>query len=201
MQKNNIHEELCLDFANTLDWHASLHPQETLHDFGDIITWCQKHDTLTDEEAARLRELCERLPTEAETVYGQALMFREAVYEIIVAYIHEKEADATQLSIINDAVESAYSHLHIRPAGHMYVWDWSKKDGGLEYVLWPVIHSAASFLTTPHLLKRVGQCADDRGCGWLFLDMSKNHSRRWCDIKDCGNRAKQRRHYQRNRAG
>jgi predicted RNA-binding Zn ribbon-like protein len=45
----------------------------------------------------------------------------------------------------------------------------------------------------------VGQCADENGCGWLFVDISKNHSRRWCDINDCGNRAKQRRYQQRAR--
>jgi len=45
----------------------------------------------------------------------------------------------------------------------------------------------------------VGQCADEQGCGWLFVDTSKNRRRRWCDINDCGNRAKQRRYQQRAR--
>lgn len=45
-------------------------------------------------------------------------------------------------------------------------------------------------------LDRLRQCGDD-DCGWLFLDRSKNGSRRWCSSADCGNRARARRHYQR----
>ncbi|MER7245539.1 CGNR zinc finger domain-containing protein [Kribbella sp. NPDC000426] len=49
-------------------------------------------------------------------------------------------------------------------------------------------------------LGRLRQCGDD-GCGWLFLDRSKNGSRRWCSSADCGNRARARRHYERARDG
>jgi predicted RNA-binding Zn ribbon-like protein len=66
--------------------------------------------------------------------------------------------------------------------------------------MWPVVHSAAELLTSPHL-DRVRQCADDRGCGFLFFDTSRNGSRRWCSMESCGNRAKARRHYQRTKAG
>ncbi|MCX6026505.1 MAG: CGNR zinc finger domain-containing protein [Chloroflexi bacterium] len=62
------------------------------------------------------------------------------------------------------------------------------------FVLWPVMRSAAELLTSD-LASRVGQCQDDRGCGWLFIDTSRNHTRRWCAMGDCGNRAKARRHY------
>jgi predicted RNA-binding Zn ribbon-like protein len=65
-------------------------------------------------------------------------------------------------------------------------------------MLWPILRSAAEVLTSEKRT-RLGQCADDRGCGWLFLDTSKNRSRRWCDMEDCGNRAKARRHYLRER--
>jgi predicted RNA-binding Zn ribbon-like protein len=44
----------------------------------------------------------------------------------------------------------------------------------------------------------VRECSGDT-CGWLFVDTSRNHSRRWCDMEDCGNRAKARRHYLRRK--
>jgi len=44
---------------------------------------------------------------------------------------------------------------------------------------------------------RVRECEDDRGCGFLFIDQSKNRSRRWCSMESCGNRAKARQHYAR----
>ena len=63
----------------------------------------------------------------------------------------------------------------------------------MDLFLDPIIKSAADLLVSPEL-KRVKQCADD-ACGWLFMDKSRNNSRRWCSMKDCGNRAKAHRHY------
>jgi predicted RNA-binding Zn ribbon-like protein len=78
-------------------------------------------------------------------------------------------------------------------------WDWACAEDALDRVLWPVVHDAAGLLTSQEL-KRVKKCADER-CGWLFFDTSRNHSRRWCSMESCGNRAKARRHYERQRAG
>jgi predicted RNA-binding Zn ribbon-like protein len=66
--------------------------------------------------------------------------------------------------------------------------------------MWPIAFAAVQLLLDDDLRSRVGQCADAEGCGWLFLDLSKNRSRRWCSIRECGNRAKQRRLQSRARA-
>src|ERR671930_579256 len=63
-------------------------------------------------------------------------------------------------------------------------------------VLAPVVWSAAELLTSGPL-ERVRECPGDDTCGWLFLDTSRNGSRRWCDMRTCGNRAKARRYYRR----
>jgi predicted RNA-binding Zn ribbon-like protein len=67
-------------------------------------------------------------------------------------------------------------------------------------VLWPVSWSAAELLTHGPL-DRIRECPGQGNCGWLFLDVSKNASRRWCDMRVCGNRAKARRHHARVQAG
>jgi predicted RNA-binding Zn ribbon-like protein len=41
---------------------------------------------------------------------------------------------------------------------------------------------------------------EEGGCGWLFLDRSRNGSRRWCAMEDCGTRAKIRKLGERRRA-
>jgi predicted RNA-binding Zn ribbon-like protein len=79
-----------------------------------------------------------------------------------------------------------------------FEWGCNLDENALEATLWILALSAVDLLTSENL-KLVGQCADEEGCGWLFVDTSKNHSRRWCDINDCGNRAKQRRYQQRVR--
>ena len=67
-------------------------------------------------------------------------------------------------------------------------------------MLGPVARSAAELLTSDRL-DRLRQCESEKGCGWLFVDGSRNRSRRWCDMSDCGNRAKARRFHRRHRRG
>jgi predicted RNA-binding Zn ribbon-like protein len=78
-------------------------------------------------------------------------------------------------------------HLHGKEL-HMG-WDLSGEE--LDGFLAPVVASAASLLTSDSL-DLVKVCGGDT-CGWMFVDRSKNHSRRWCTMKDCGNVAKVRR--------
>ena len=80
-----------------------------------------------------------------------------------------------------------------------YTWVWDEGGRALDSMLWPVARSAADLLTSGEL-QAVRQCAG-RACGWLFLDTSRNRTRRWCDMSVCGNRAKARRHHERLRSG
>jgi predicted RNA-binding Zn ribbon-like protein len=63
-------------------------------------------------------------------------------------------------------------------------------------LLWPIALSALELLTSPQLI-RVKKCA---GCPWVFLDQSKNLSRRWCAMDDCGTHEKIRRYVSRRAA-
>ena len=72
-------------------------------------------------------------------------------------------------------------------------WGWRVGENELDQVLWPILISASEMLTSPDM-ERIGICEGD-GCGWLFNDQNRNRSRKWCDMADCGNRAKARRFY------
>jgi predicted RNA-binding Zn ribbon-like protein len=98
---------------------------------------------------------------------------------------------------LNDELVSASAHQKLVHRGGGYVLEWDGVEA-LDGVLWPVARSAATLLTSA-LRSRVRICAAEDGCGWTFLDRSKNQSRRWCSMSDCGNRAKARRHYRRVR--
>src|SRR5260221_3971430 len=100
---------------------------------------------------------------------------------------------------MNSDLPASLAHSRLVPAAVGYSLHWPAQPDALDRMLWPVAYSAADLLTNPELLSRVGECADDRGCGYLFLDMTKNRSRRWCDMKDCGNRAQAQRHYERKK--
>jgi predicted RNA-binding Zn ribbon-like protein len=98
--------------------------------------------------------------------------------------------------VLQAEVTCALAHFRVAwsPAG--FGWEWDQANSGLDRVLWPVAWSAAELLTQGPL-ERIRECPGQDTCGWLFLDLSKNASRRWCDMRVCGNRAKARRHYER----
>lgn len=185
--------ELCLDFANTVDWHASDHPREFLTSYADLVAWGQHVGILTAQEAEGLLREASRRPAEAEAALARAIALREAIYRIFSAVVTGARPAASDLDILNAALREALAHMRIDPTPDGFAWAWAEAEAALARVLWPVARSAGELLTSA-ALGRVRRCAD-QDCGWLFLDRSRNRSRRWCDMKDCGNRAKARRHY------
>lgn len=133
-------------------------------------------------------------PAEATEALREAVALREAMYRIFAAVAAGQEPPADDLEHLNRALARALPRrrLKARPGG--FDWAWADEDAAVwERPLWPILASAAELLTSDELAL-VRRCADDE-CGWLFVDMSRNRSRRWCAMEDCGNRAKARRHY------
>lgn len=188
---------LALDFANTAEWHASAHPEEKLTGYDKLVDWAKGHGVLTAAGARSLREQAAKRPTEAHSVLEKSIELREAIYHILSDRVRKMPLRASDLQVLNRAVADMMAHSRIVMTGTKgFAWGWDDGHEGLDSMLWSVVRSSVELLTSDDKLERVGECADERGCGWLFVDTSKNKSRRWCDMGDCGNRAKARRHYQ-----
>lgn len=183
----------CLSFANTLDWHASAQPVETLHGYGDLVTWAQQANLLSAAAGATLLTLAEQQRTAAATVYTAAIALREAIYRTFHAINHAAAPMAADLALINHHYRNAANQLEVVANDNTFCWRWSTLTAALDAPLWPVAWSTVELLTSPWLA-RVKVCEDTRGCGYLFIDTSKNRSRRWCSMESCGNRAKVQRH-------
>lgn len=184
---------LCLDFANTLHWHASDNPRETLHGYADLLAWIAGHGAVSDAEVDALERRARREPQAAEAVYRRGLALREAIYRGFVACISGGAPAGDDLRVLNEELQRALPHYGVEFGTAGATWSVVTSCRELDLPLWPAAQAAAGLLLAEDLRTRVGQCADPAGCGWLFLDSSKNRSRRWCSIADCGNRAKQRR--------
>jgi predicted RNA-binding Zn ribbon-like protein len=189
---------LCLDFANTVDDRSEVHPQELLNSYNDLVLWSQQAHVLTEQEAQRLLEKAARRPSEASRVLQQAVAIREAIFRIFKAVAEDASPEDEDLVSLSAAVADAQNHAQIVLKANGFIWDWAGNAGDLDCMLWPVVLSAADFLTSDEL-DTVRVCASD-SCNWLFLDTSKNHSRRWCNMKSCGNREKARRFYSRKKS-
>ena len=115
------------------------------------------------------------------------------MYRIFYARLHDALPEESDLATLNAMLAHAMTKASIHSNENGFAWDWSSDDVELERIYWPIARSAAELLTAEEL-ELVRMCAAE-DCGWLFLDTSKNHTRRWCDMKSCGNRAKARKHY------
>jgi predicted RNA-binding Zn ribbon-like protein len=185
---------LCLDFANTVEWHASSSPVETLNTYADLIEWSANRGIVSGDAKDVLLRKSEEKPIEAQAVLQKAREVRENIYQILSDTAHGNPIKISDLKGLNKALASTLSHSRLAPHEGGLRWEWDSRSDKLDSVIWPVVKSAVDVLTSEGI-NRVGQCADERGCGWLFWDSSRNRSRRWCDMSDCGNRAKVRRFY------
>jgi predicted RNA-binding Zn ribbon-like protein len=204
---NLIGGALCLDFTNTIGWRVGSDSDEKLYDYEDLVVWARHVGTLSARHGKELLKRAASEPARARTVHRQALALREALYRTFSSLSSGRSPQPIDVAQINVAVADAYRHLRLAPrppsglvpSGDSFVWEWHEADGSLELPVWMVARSAAELLTSDSL-GRVRECAGEK-CDWLFLDASRNRSRRWCDMAECGNRAKARRNYARRRGG
>lgn len=192
------HQPVCLQFANTLEWHASEHPLENLATANALLDWAQRIDLLTPTQIISLKDVISRDPKKAESWFRSMKDFREVIYRVFAAIAHQNPPDPKDLFAITRINKRLMHDASLVKKDDHFEWGWKGKDPELDSILWLMVQSSLTLLSSPDL-RHVKECADDRGCGWLFLDTTRNHSRVWCDMKDCGNRAKAHRYYLRIR--
>ncbi len=188
---------LCLDFTNNINYDNET-PNEQFTGYSDLVAWSRQIGAVTPEEAVRLQAAAVAHPDEAAAALARALALRDALHQVFAAVAAGRPLETIDLAGLNALLPPLLAPARLGPAGNRFAWEWASGQSDLERPLWPVARSAADLLTAPEL-QRVGECAGE-GCGWLFLDTSRSGRRRWCDMKDCGNRAKARRFYYRKKS-
>ncbi len=188
---------LALDFANSISRRDSPEKaNEHLKSYHDLIAFARQSKVITPEESEILRHKAQSQPRHAAHVLGVALALREAIFSAFLALAHGKQPSSHDIALVEKAATDALQHRHLLRVNGKYEWRWNAEPM-LERILWPIAESAAELLTSADLAK-VREC-EGSDCYWLFLDNSRNRSRRWCTMSSCGNREKARRHYRRQR--
>ncbi|MGD8763719.1 MAG: CGNR zinc finger domain-containing protein [Desulfobacteraceae bacterium] len=185
---------LCVDFVNTLSWRGREVPAEGLISYSELITWSRQVGIITPQDANKLLNKVDRHPADGKKVLLGAVDLRETIYRIFAAIIENQKPAKEDLADFNNYLSKTMVHSQIINTKNGFSWDSSGDKSKMDWVLNPVIRSAADLLVSDELQK-LKSCSDPM-CRWLFLDISRNQSRRWCDMKDCGNRAKAKRFYQ-----
>jgi predicted RNA-binding Zn ribbon-like protein len=190
--------ELCLDFVNTVSGYNSEQPRDHLVSYAALVAWSRHAGILKEQEAQQLLAAAAQRPEDATATLRDAITLRDALHRIFAAVAHGVAAPAGDLATLNRAVATAMAQARIEHTADGYAWTWAEDEDVLDRMLWPIVRSATEVLVEGDL-SRVHECSGER-CGWLFLDTSKNRSRRWCDMQDCGNVAKVRRFRSRQQA-
>ncbi len=188
---------LCLDFVNTVSSRDEAAGCEYLTRYEDLVAWARHAQICTHEEADGLVDTASRQPGLAAAALARAVALRESIYRILTATVDGREATGGDLAVLNAALREVSSRLALSPSAGRFEWTWVPDEDGLDQFLWPIVRSTADLMTSMDL-ERVRQCARD-GCDWLFVDLSKNQSRRWCSMNLCGSRVKSRRYYRRRK--
>ena len=187
-----------LDFANTVNSRSAAHPEELLTDYCRLLQWGEEAGVITKKTAERLSAAGQVAPGRAQASLRNAIVLRDAIYDVFSAAAQRQSAPGAQLAVLNQAICDASKHRQIVYDHQQFAWEWICPDGSFDSVLWPVARAAVDLLTSEELTY-VRLCAADT-CRWLFLDTTKNHRRRWCEMKTCGNRSKAQRYYRRQKA-
>jgi predicted RNA-binding Zn ribbon-like protein len=186
-----------VDFVNTLSDRALATPLERLASYDDLALWCVREELLDEKEAVRLRRLARAHPRKAAAALTRARELRELLFRLFEASAEGRVPAEASRAELNEWVLRAARHRRLEPSDGGLRWLWFRGDEELDWILWPLVWSAAELLGTDDL-DRLKECAQG-DCRWLFLDLSRNRSRRWCSMEQCGNRAKARRHYERRK--
>ena len=189
---------MCLDFTNTVGGKRGLSTREYLNSYADFVSWCQQADLLNESTAGALLRSAARHPDESAEALQRAIALRETIYRIFAALALGESPQTADLEHLNAELSVHLGRLQVASSKKGFNWTWADGNEALDQPLGPIARSAADLLTSPHLLEQVRLCEGDT-CGWLFVDSTKNHSRCWCVMSDCGNVAKVRRFRLKNR--
>ena len=185
---------LCFDFANTVDSRCT--PKQRVdHLTGSkaLASWARQSGVVSARKASELTRAAKKQSAAAGRVFRKAVELRETIYRVFSAMAGGGRPSQQDLFLLGSYAQEAFSHMHLIAGGRGFKWCLHQRSrDSLMTLLWPIAKSAVDLLVSGDLA-RVRECAADN-CGWLFMDRSRNQSRRWCDMKICGNREKVRRH-------
>ena len=186
MQPSLVGGHPAIDFANTVGWRTGDGTLDRLEDYDALVEWCTHAGVIGSAEAASLRTGADRSPQEAGRVLREATTLRESVYQVLVALARSRSIPRDALDTVHQGWSDAVRRGTLERSKGRVTLTWPID---LRLPRWRLAQLAIELLATD--LEALKEC-DGGGCGWLFLDRSRNRTRRWCSSADCGNRERVR---------
>ena len=190
---------LALDFVNTVHDRRGDRQESYLHGYEDLLAWCQKADLIGPNSRRYLSAGTERAKIAA---FKESEELNAELFGVFRAAARHEPLPQDSLDYLNSLVQRTVAWRNISACddeGRKISCGWDFKGAPPYAVLGPIVWRAMDLLENGPL-DRIKECPPPEGCGWLFMDLSKNRSRQWCSMKTCGNASKVRRFRERQRA-
>jgi len=190
-------ENVVLDLVNTLDFRfRASGPEELLGRYADLLRFLEEAGIVSAEQSRALRE--SGTAEEQGRVLDGVKDLRETLASIFYPRVEGEAPPAASMERLEGFLREMDQQKKLKWDGDRPEWAWTNAADDVRIPLWLLEEAVGELLNSP-AVEKVGRCCS-ADCGWLFVDTSKNHTRRWCNMKGCGNRMKARRH-QARRAG
>ena len=182
---------LCLDFVNTVN--SRYEPEhDYIASYADLVDWAAKMELFSPAQAKTLKQKASQESSKAENILETTKDARETMFRVFAAIAEGTNPKEADLSAIAGLYQEAIGNGQLVKTDGLFVFKWEPHKS-LDGILWQIVASAQSLLSS----KEVAHVKECPNCGWLFLDTSKNHSRRWCSMNTCGVHDKMRRYHKR----
>jgi len=169
-----------------------------------IAAWAAQAGILSVSEAGRLQAGALRnyvhlklLGKKRASLREDARALREGLRQMLQRAARDGKVAPRDVETLNLLLKRFPAAARIERSNGDWTMSWESQAGGAEKIFYAIVKSAAELVATGRW-RAVRECASDT-CTWIFLDTSKNHSRRWCEMARCGNREKVQRFRARSR--
>lgn len=180
-----------LDAVNTVhSWSGDRPGDDYLADYATLLAWHQHMELIDERQAAYFGAARART---GATVLNQFRELRRLLHGIFRSVALELPISNSALAGLDRELCRTQAYRRLVERGDGVIFEWAFRNAPASALCGPVAWHAADLLTNGPL-DRVKECPLPEGCGWLFLDTSRNRSRHWCNMKTCGNVAKVRRY-------
>jgi predicted RNA-binding Zn ribbon-like protein len=193
-----IADSVCVDFLNTVERGVRYQHRDWIDSYEALVKWSEKAGTVCSDEAGALLKKSATHSRRASRVLSKAVRLRNVLRDLFASISAETAPSSTAIDALNEFLVEANAARKVEWTSRGPIWNWRADSVELERPLWSITMSAAELLTGP-TVNHVRNCANPQ-CSWMFVDSSKNKTRRWCEMKVCGNQSKAREHYAKRRA-
>ncbi|MGH9211204.1 MAG: CGNR zinc finger domain-containing protein [Acidimicrobiales bacterium] len=184
--------QVSLDLVNTVSWPGTAREHDWFDPPANLLLWAQTTGLAGEPTRRRFDREMRADPARLASQIAAVARIRHTLRSAIAPLARGESPPDDAIRDLNRLLAATCGRRQVDPETLEWAW---LEPATLPEVMAPAVHNAAEVLTSIDP-RRLRHCPS---CDWLFHDTTRNASRRWCDMADCGSRDKALRYYHRHK--